>query len=189
MSIKSTTHPLFLVFSIVLFSYANSAHAAGSRQFIPFSSGTAQIKLDTGRIVNLDSAQACIDRFPAFMAAHGFAAQAGQPINLNLTTTSQITTGETFSGKDLQKWLDATMAAYKKAGKTLMVKVQLGVYDMNYLNTYQPNAAKRAAANNRIAIFIMPYDASSGQAIRALTAQPMGSGGTGTGYDFGGLQP
>lgn len=189
MSIKSTTHHLFLVFSIVLFSYANSAHAAGRRHFMPFSSGTAQMKLDTGRIVNLDSAQACIDRFPAFMAAHGFAAKAGQPINLNLTATSQITTGETFSGKDLQKWLNATMTAYKNAGKTLMVKVQLGVYDMNYLNTYQPNAAKRAASNNRIAIFIMPYDASSGQAIRALTAQPMGSGSGGTGYDFGGIQP
>ncbi len=189
MSIKSTNHPIFLVLSIVLFSISNSANAAGTRPFARFSSGTAGMKLDTGRIVSLDSAQACIDRFPAFMAAHGFAAQAGQPINLNLTTTSQITTGETFSGKDLQKWLDATMAAYKKAGKTLMIKVQFGVYDMNYLSTYQPNAAKRAASDNRIGIFIMPYDASSGQAIRALTAQPMGGSGGGTGYDFGGLQP
>lgn len=189
MSIKPTTHPIILVFAIVLFSFATSAHAAGTRHCTLFSSGTADMKLDTGRIVNLDSAQACIDRFPAFMAAHGFAAKAGQPINLNLTTTSQITTGETFSGKDLQKWLNATMTAYKNAGKTLMIKVQLGVYDLNYLNTYQPNAAKRAASNNRIAIFIMPYDASTGQAVRALTAQPMGSGGTGTGYDFGGIQP
>ena len=71
-----------------------------------------------------------------------------------------------------------------------MVKIQMGVYDLNYLKTYQPDASKRAASNNRIAIFIIPYDASSGITVKGL-AQPMGSGGTsgGTGYDFGGIQP
>ncbi len=52
-----------------------------------------------------------------------------------------LTTGESFNAQDLQKWLNATIAQYAAAKKTLVINVQLGVYDMNYLNTYQPNAA------------------------------------------------
>jgi hypothetical protein len=138
----------------------------------------------------LDSAQACINRFTALMTAHGFANQAGLPINITLKKTSQITTGETFDATSLLAWLNGLAAQYAASGKTLMLKIQMGVYDMNYLKTYQPDPAKRAASNNRIALFIIPYDASSGVAVRGLAA-PSGSGGTsgGTGYDFGGVQP
>ena len=124
------------------------------------------------------------------MTAHGFAQKAGLPINITLTQTSQITTGESFDGKGLQDWLNVTATQYANAGKTLMIKVQMGVYDMNYLKTYQSDPAKRTANNNRIAIFIIPYDAASGVTVRGL-AQPMGGTGTqgGTGYDLGGVQP
>ena len=123
------------------------------------------------------------------MTAHGFADQAGLPINIRLKKTSQITTGESFNGKEFLDWLNATAAQYTAAGKTLMIKIQMGVYDMNYLNTYQPNPSLRTASNNRIAIFVIPYDASTGQAVKAL-AQPSGSGTNGgTGYDLGGIQP
>src|SRR5664279_6526419 len=70
----------------------------------------------------------------------------------------RITTGETFDGKGLLDWLNFTATQYAAAGKTLMIKIQMGVYDMNYLNTYQPDPAKKTASNNRIAIFIIPYD-------------------------------
>jgi hypothetical protein len=124
------------------------------------------------------------------MTAHGFAKKAGLPINITLTQTSQITTGESFDGQGLLDWLSVTAAQYAAAGKKLMIKVQMGVYDMNYLKTYISDPAKRTASNNRIAIFIIPYDASSGITVRGL-AQPQGSGGTqgGTGYDLGGVQP
>lgn len=123
------------------------------------------------------------------MAQHGFTNPGGQTINLTIPTSSMLTTGESFNAQDLQKWLNATLKQFAGAKKTLVINVQLGVYDMNYLNTYQPNAALRAASNGRIAIFLIPADAATGQVVRALVAQPNGSGGSGTGYDLGGLQP
>lgn len=194
MIIKPTIPSCFLFLSIFLFSFSKAGtttpgHSSGTR--IPVSG--SEMKLDTGgRIVNLDSAQACIDRFAGLMKDHGFSDQAGSPIDIHLTTTSMITTGESFNGKDLRDWLNATFQQYKAANKKLMIKIQLGVYDLSYLNTYQPNAALKSASNNRIAIFLIPYDAASGMAVKSLIAVPNGSGGTqqgGTGYDLGGLQP
>jgi hypothetical protein len=162
------------------------SQVAGVRHF----SLVPALKSDTGgRAVNLDSAQACIDRFAGLMKDHGFADQAGLPIDIHLTTTSMITTGESFNGKDLLNWLTATSKQYKAANKKLMIRVQMGVYDLNYLNTYQPN---NTANNNRIAIFLIPYDAGTGKVVKNLIAVPNGSGGTqqgGSGYDLGGLQP
>ena len=143
-----------------------------------------------GRAVSLDSAQNCINRYAALMAAHGFANQAGLPINIHLTKTSLITTGESFIGKNFQDWLNATAAQYSAAGKTFMIKIQMGVYDMNYLNTYEPDPSRRTANNNRIAIFVIPYDATTGQAATGLAQPSGGSGGSGgSGYDLGGIQP
>jgi len=193
MNMKPCILPFLVVLSIFLFSFRNTDKAA--LRNIP---GTAipgslmKMKTDTGgRTVSLDSAQLCINRFATLMKDHGFSDQAGQSVNIRIKKTSMITTGESFSGKNLQDWLTATAAQYTAAGKTLMINVQLGVYDMNYLNTYQPNAALRTTNNNRIAIFLIPYDASTGQAVHALVAQPNGSGGTqgGTGFDLGGVQP
>jgi hypothetical protein len=183
---------LLLFLSIILFSFRNTDKTTSYR--FPnrtYSVNQQEMLVDTGgRAVSLDSAQACIDRFTGLMQAHGFSDLAGQPIDIHLTTTSMMTTGETFDGKKLQKWLNTTADQYKAAHKTLMIKIQLGVYDMNYLNTYQPNAALRNASNNRIAIFLIPYDASTGHAALGL-AQPQGGtgGGGGTGYDLGGVQP
>jgi hypothetical protein len=122
-----------------------------------------------------------------------FTNPGGQSVNIKIKKSAMLTSGESFNAQNLQNWLSATMAQYAAAGKTLVINVQLGVYDMNYLNTYQPDAAKRSANNGRIAIFLMPADASTGTVVRALVAQPDGSGGTGsgggTGYDLGGLQP
>jgi hypothetical protein len=182
---------LFVLFfiSISLFAFAKSTVPA--KKSPAFDRLFIQNFTDTGgRTVSLDSAQLCIDRYAALMADHGFASQAGLPINIRLKKTDLITTGETFDGKNLQDWLNATAASYSASGKTFMIKIQLGVYDDNYLNTYQPNATLRAASKNRIAVFIIPYDASSGQPVRALAAQPAGgTGGGGTGYDLGGVQP
>ena len=179
-----------LFFSVFLFSFRNIDRPRGIP--IPGNSVTARpdVKLDTGgRTVNLDSAQVCIDRFAGLMKDHGFSDQAGQTIDIHLTTTSMITTGESFDGKNLRNWLNTTFQQYKSANKKLMIKIQLGVYDLDYLNTYQPNATLRAAGNNRIAIFLIPYDAASGQPVKALAALPAGGTGGGTGYDLGGVQP
>jgi hypothetical protein len=187
MKIKPSILQLLLITGMLILTIS-TAHANGfSRQISilnqPLISDTG------GRAVNLDSAQACIDRFAALMTAHGFADQAGLPINIRLRKTSQITTGESFNGKDFLDWLNATAAQYAAAGKTMMIRIQMGVYDMNYLNTYQPSAALRAASNNRIALFVIPYDASTGQAVKALAQPSGGTGNGGTGYDLGGIQP
>ena len=196
MKIKPAILPVCLLLSTFIFSFRTPYKTAGSR--IPaISRGYSELQLKTdtgGRTVNLDSAQACINRYAALMAAHGFSNQPGQPIDIHLTTTTMITTGESFNGKDLRNWLNATLQQYNAVHKKLMIKIQLGVYDMNYLNTYQPNAPSNAANNNRIAIFLVPYDAASGTAAKNLAAVANGSGGTqpggsGTGYDLGGLQP
>jgi hypothetical protein len=189
MNIKPTFLQLLLLFSVFLFSFRNIDPASHMQKVVKILPAIG-IKSDTGgRIVNLDSAQACIDRFAGLMHDHGFADQAGLPIDIHLTTTSMITTGESFNGKDLLNWLTATSKQYKAANKKMMIRIQLGVYDLNYLNTYQPN---NTSNNNRIAIFLIPYDAGSGKAVNNLIAVPNGSGGTqqgGTGYDLGGLQP
>lgn len=147
-------------------------------------------RLDTGRIVSQDSIQSCLTNYRKLMKDHGFTNPAGQPFTPTITTTAQLTTGETFSGTDLRDWLNATAAAYAQAGKTFSIRVQFGAYDMTYLNRYEPDATKRAKKLNRIAIFLVPYDSSSGQTLQphAMVAGGTPSGGGGA-YDFGGLQP
>jgi hypothetical protein len=192
MSIKPSILPLVALSSVVLFSFRETTPV--NRQPATVHQITLAtnnpLKTDTGgRAVNLDSAQACIDRFAALMKDHGFADQAGLPIDIHLTTTSMITTGENFDGKNLLNWLTAVSKQYKAANKKMMIKIAMGVYDTDYLNTYDPN---NAAANNRIAVFLIPYDAGSGKAVKNLIAVPNGSGGTqqgGSGYDLGGVQP
>jgi len=124
------------------------------------------------------------------MKSHGFSNPGGQPFNKTIALTDQLTTGESFSGKDLRDWLDATADAYTQAGQTLSIRIEFGVYDMTYLNTYEPDAAKRVKSNNRTAIFLIPYDASSGKILQphAMAASGTASGSGGA-YDFGGLQP
>src|SRR5450432_3747354 len=189
---KPSILSLFLIFSVTVCTFGKTGSPAGGLNTgSAFQKFWPEMKTDTGgRVVNLDSAQACIDRYSILMKAHGFSDQAGQAINIHLTKTDMITNGESFDGKKLQDWLNFTATQYAAAGKTLMIKIQMGVYDMNYLNTYQPDPAKKTASNNRIAIFIIPYDGKSGITVKGL-AQPMGSGGTsgGTGYDLGGIQP
>ena len=190
MNIRPYIPTFILAFCFLMLAFLNAEARMPTIHHFRAASFSGTIKTDTGRAVDLDSAMACINRYTTLMTAHGFAKKAGLPINITLTQTSQITTGETFDGKGLQDWLNSIAAQYTAAGKTLMLKIQMGVYDMNYLKTYQPDPAKRTASNNRIAIFIIPYDATSGIAVKGL-AQPNGSGGTsgGTGYDFGGIQP
>jgi hypothetical protein len=191
MNIKPSITSILLALCFLVFAFLNAEARIPAKRIFPMGALNEFIKTDTGgRTVNLDSAQACINRFTALMTAHGFAKKAGLPINITLTQTSQITTGESFDGQGLLDWLNVTAAQYAAAGKKLMIKVQMGVYDMNYLKTYISDPAKRTASNNRIAIFIIPYDASSGITVRGL-AQPQGGGGTqgGTGYDLGGVQP
>ncbi len=188
----SILHLLFFL-SVFLFSFRNAdKDSRNLNTASPFIANQKEMVTDTGgQTVNIDSAQACINRFPAYMAQFGFTNPGGQSENIKIRKSAMLTTGESFNAQNLQNWLSATMAQYAAAGKTLVINVQLGVYDMNYLNTYQPDAAKRTAYNGRIAIFLMPADASTGQVVRALVAEPNGSGGSGggTGYDLGGLQP
>ncbi len=144
-----------------------------------------------GRVVSIDSAQLCIDKFASVMLQHGFSSVAGQKVNIQIKRTSMITTGEVFRGKGLLDWLTQTAAQYNEAGKTLMVKIQLGIYDSTYLNTYQTNAEIKNRYRNRIAIFLMPYDSAQAVqgGIHANAVLPPGSTGGGTGYDLGGIQP
>jgi hypothetical protein len=190
---KPTILHLLLFSSVFLFSFRNINNASRSLKPVnPLIAIQGKMETDTGgRAVNIDSAQACINRFPSYMAQFGFTNPGGQSVNIRIKTSAMLTSGESFNAQNLQNWLSTTIAQYAAAGKTLVINVQLGVYDMNYLNTYQPDAAKRAANNGRIAIFLMPADASTGTVVRALVAQPSGGDGSGggTGYDLGGLQP
>ncbi|HEX3768620.1 MAG TPA: hypothetical protein VHT72_09600 [Puia sp.] len=180
----------FLFFSVFLFSFRPIGKP--SDKIWPGHTVTApkEIHTDTGRIVNQDSIQTCLSNYRKLMKNHGFSNPGGQPFTQTITTTAQLTTGVSFSGTDLRDWIDATAAAYAQAGKTFSIRVEFGVYDMTYLNRYEPNPATRAKKNNRIAIFLVPYDASSG-----ITLQPHANvaGGTPSGgggaYDFGWLQP
>jgi hypothetical protein len=150
--------------------------------------------LDTGRIVNIDSIQDCLNNYKTMMKNHGFSNPGGKPYSSTLTVTDKLTTGESFSGKDLRAWLDATDDEYTSQGKVLSIRIAFGVYDMKYLNTYEPDPTKRAKSNNRVSVFLIPYDASSGGSIKphAMAAGVTPAGGSGSGggaYDFGGLQP
>lgn len=187
---KPSTLCAFLFISAILFSFRNiDKHA--EKIFIHRSEmAQREIRVDTGRIVNQDSIQSCLKNYKKLMKEHGFTNPGGQPFTPTITTTAQLTTGESFNGTDLRDWIDATATAYAQAGKTFSIRVEFGAYDMTYLNRYEPDPAKRAKKMNRIAIFLVPYDVSSG-----ITLQPHANiaGGTPSGgggaYDFGGLQP
>jgi hypothetical protein len=143
-----------------------------------------------GRSVNMDSAQACIDRFEQVMKEHGFSDAAGQKVNIRIRRTSMITTGESFQGKALLDWLNSTAAQYDAAGKTLMIKIQLGIYDSTYLNTYQNDPVLKNKNIGRIGIFIVPYAAAPPvqQGVHANVTPPPPPPGGG-GYDLGGIYP
>lgn len=180
-----------LLISAFLFSFRNPENNMSP----DLLSGTTYAQMDTGRIVNADSIQPCLDNYKILMAKHAFSDPGGQPFGKKIALTDKLTTGESFSGKDLRAWLDATDDEYTSQGKILSIRIEFGVYDMTYLNTYEPNAARRAKSNNRIAVFLVPYDAASGVSLKthvmaAATATPAGGSGSGGGaYDFGGLQP
>jgi hypothetical protein len=176
-----------LLISLFLFSFRGiDKSSEQKRVFMLQMAG----RMDTGRIVNQDSIQSCLNNYQKIMKDHGFTNPGGQPYVPTITTSAQLTTDESFSGTDLQAWLDATATAYTQAGKTFSIRVQFGAYDMTYLNRYEPDPAKRAQKLNRIAIFLVPYDASSGVTLQphAMIAGGTPSGGGGA-YDFGGLQP
>ena len=185
-----------LLGSVILFSFRESDHGKKSLNhdnlFYSSRHTTIGNKLDTGgRTVSLDSAQRCINRFETVMQNHGFSDQAGQKVNIHITRTSMITTGEVFQGKGLLDWLTNTQAQYSAAGKTLMVKIQLGIYDSAYLNTYLSDAALKSKNLDRIAIFLIPYDsAQAGQpGMHAMIVTPGNTPPVGSGYDLGGIQP
>jgi hypothetical protein len=190
MILKPSILCTFLFFSFFLFSFRNIDKSPANEELNSSYKVQKEIHLDTGRIVNLDSIQSCLTNYTKLMKAHGFSNPGGQPFTQTITTTAQLTTGESFSGTDLRDWLDATATAYVQAGKTFSIRVEFGAYDMTYLNRYEPDPAKRAKKINRIAIFLVPYDASSGQTLQRQAniagGTPSGGGG---GYDFGGLQP
>ena len=76
-------------------------------------------------------------------------------------------------------------------GQTLMISIQMGIYDSSYLNTYQSNPALRSKYLNRIAVFIIPYDgaATAPHQIHANIAPPPLPPGGGTGYELSGSYP
>jgi hypothetical protein len=192
MKFKPVLLACLLCASAILFSF----RTLSPRDRLMEISSYTGLKADTGgQVVSLDLVQACINKYDSLMKAHGFSNTAGQPIDLHLTTTAMITNSELFDGLKLQNWIKSTVKEYNSAGKKLMIKIQLGVYDMNYLNVYQPDPALRALYNNRIAVFLVPVDGATGKsfqssAMMAAAAGTGGSGGSGgTGYDFGGLQP
>jgi hypothetical protein len=176
--------------SVFLFSFKNINKPSGIERLSRTYAATKEIHLDTGRIVSQDSIQTCLKNYKKLMKDHGFSNPGGQPFTQTITTTAQLTTGESFSGSDLRDWLNATATAYAQAGKTFSIRIEFGVYDMTYLNRYEPDPAKRAKKNNRVAVFLIPYDASSGVTLQphANIAGGTPSGGGGA-YDFGGLQP
>jgi hypothetical protein len=190
MILKPSILCTFLFFSVFLFSFRNIDKSSGKEELNSSYNAQKGIRLDTGRIVNQDSIQTCLKNYKKLMKDHGFSNPGGQPYTSTITTTTQLTTGESFSGTDLRDWLDATAAAYTQVGKTFSIRVEFGAYDMTYLNRYEPDPAKRAKKLNRIAIFLVPYDTSSGQTLQphANIAGGTPSGGGGA-YDFGGLQP
>jgi hypothetical protein len=124
------------------------------------------------------------------MKEHGFTDASGKKVNIRIRRTSMITTGESFQGKALLDWLNSTAAQYDAAGKTLMIKIQLGIYDSAYLNTYQSDPVLRNKNIGRIGIFIVPYAAAPPvqQGVHANVTPPPPPPGGG-GYDLGGIYP
>src|SRR5450755_4099917 len=123
MNIKTAILPLFLFLSVFLFSFRNTEHI--SKKGFNFLSSiiSPRMKTDTGgQVVSLNLVQNCINKYDSLMQAHGFTNNQGQPVDLHITT-AMITNSETFNGKKLQDWLNATAADYKTAGKKLMIKI------------------------------------------------------------------
>ncbi len=193
MKSKPSILSLSLLSAVFLLSFAISTRANRQLPAVNCQLSTV-IKTDTGggQVVRLDLVQACIANYNTVMQAHGFSDPGGQSVNINITTTAMITNGELFNGKKLQDWINSTAKEYTTAGKKFMLKIQFGIYDMNYLNVYEPNAALRAKLNGRIAVFLVPIDGSTGQTFQSaamMAAAGAGGGTGGSGYDFGGLQP
>jgi len=148
-----------------------------------------------GRPVRIDSAQSCIEQFPGYMKKHGFSNAEGEAIRLRISRTNIMTTSQAFDGKDLLEWLSNTAKEYDAANKKLIIKIEFGIYNSDFLNTYQGNPGLRKKYLGRVGVFLIPYDSAQmvGQGPKNERkinfGPPPPPPGDGTGYDLGGIYP
>jgi len=179
-----------LLFSVFLFSFRKMGKTSDKISLLCLADAQQQSVVDTGRIVSVDSIESCLRNYTQLMADHGFSNPGGQPYTSTITKTSQLTASVSFSGTDLHNWIKATEASYAHAGKNFSIRIEFGAYDSVFLKTYEPDPAERIRKNNRIAIFLVPYDAATGLTLQSQSNIAGGSSsGVGGAYDFGGLQP
>lgn len=110
-------------------------------------------------IIPQDSIQPCLENYQRILAEHGLDGQ---------------TTSVTFNGNDLVKWLKTIPGDFS-------LKIEFGAYDSNYIATYGLDSSKL----NRITVFLVPVDNAAKTTLSAAST----TGGTGGGYNFGGIQP
>ena len=148
-----------------------------------------------GRPVRIDSAQSCIEQFPGYMKKHGFSNLEGKAVKRRITSTDIITTSQSFDGKDLLEWLSTTEKEYDAANKKLIVRIEFGIYNSAFLNTYQRDPELRKKYLGRVGVFLIPYDSTEllKQGLtnerKANFGPPPPPPGDGTGYDLGGIYP
>jgi hypothetical protein len=128
------------------------------------------------------------------MKEHGFSNVEGKAVKLRNSRTNIITSSQAFDGKDLLAWLSNTAKEYDAANKNLIIKIEFGVYNNDFLNTYMHDPALRKKYLGRVGVFLIPYDSTELvkqglKSQRKTNSGPPPPPGGGTGYDLGGIYP
>ncbi len=83
MTLKPSILCTFLFFSFFLFSFRNIDMSPAKEGLKSSYNEQKEIRLDTGRIVNLDSIQSCLTNYTKLMKDHGFSNPGGPALHTN----------------------------------------------------------------------------------------------------------
>lgn len=137
-----------------------------------------------GHEVRLDSARQCILLFKPTMKDHLIMDTITSFI-MRARRARKITESERFGGAGLLAWLMKTVDLLDSLdkGKNLTIRLSLGIYTNEFLNTYLPkDSILRAKKQDRITIFVIPE-------YTGKKANLFIKGEEATAYELGGLEP
>ena len=133
-----------------------------------------------GRRVPMANIQPCLDAYTQVMATYGITADSpAVPITKCPSMTYRITSTEGLTYASFKSWLDSIVAVIDPTGKgaNVWLKIQPGICTQQFVTA----SGLPSWRTGRISYFIVPalIDSSKAQS----------NGGSGDGYEVGGLQP
>ena len=138
--------------------------------------GSRPLYNDEGILIPSFVAQQCIAAFSEEMPKHGIDT-VEKRTNINIKKTRKITTETVFAGEKLMAWLAQTIAQLDPTGgDSVGIKLVFGIYTPEalkiLLSKYGNMSEQWKKRENRITVFIVPYNKNTGKSIDRIRIVP-----------------